>query len=111
MRSKEEINEKLEKLEDTIKGIKESDETLSNEMKVLLSGSELQAIMIKSVLGKGEEDLRKLLAMFEERGKKLNKDYAISSKNEDIENKTKFHAMVWTNDIRIDSLKWILNED
>ena len=39
MRSKEEINEKLEKLEDTIKGIKESDETLSNEMKVLLSGS------------------------------------------------------------------------
>lgn len=111
MRTEEEINEKVKNLENTISRIKESDEIITNEMKVILSGSELQVIMIKSVLGKSEEELKKLLEKFKERGEKLDKDYAISSKNKDIENKTKFHAMIWTNDIRVDSLKWILNED
>lgn len=112
MRSKEEIKEKIENLDDKIAGIKAEDpENLTNELKVILAGSELQSIILVSSLENTEEQTRFLLEKFQERAEELNLNYENASLKNDIETKNKIHAMIWTNDIRMDTLKWILEEE
>lgn len=110
MLSKEEISKKIEDLSNTVKGIKE-EEAVSNELKVVLAGSELQLITLQSTMNVGEEKIRALVEKFEERSRELQEKYAEASLNENIEEKRKLQAMIWTNDIRLDTLKWILEED
>jgi len=67
--------------------------------------------MIASVSQADEETVRKLLKRFEDRGEELTKNYETASKYDHIEEKNKINAMIWTNDIRIDTLKWVLEEE
>ena len=93
MRTKEEIGEKIEVLNDKIAGLRAEEDDLTNELKVILAGSELQSIMLTSTLVNSESQVRDLL----EKG--------------NAEMKNQIHAMIWTNDIRLDTLKWVLEED
>ena len=112
MKTKEEIEEKIEFLNDKIAGIRaEDEENLSNELKVILAGSELQSIMLTSTLVNSEAQNRNLLKRFELRAEELNKKYEEASAEGNIEVKNQIHGMIWTNDIRLDTLKWVLEVD
>ena len=111
MRTKEEIGEKIELLNDKIAGLRAEEDDLSNELKVILAGSELQSIMLTSTLVNSEAQNRDLLEKFGRRAEELNKKYEEASLEENVEMKNQIHAMIWTNDIRLDTLKWVLEED
>ena len=111
MKTKEEIGEKIEVLNDKIAGLRAEEDDLSNELKVILAGSELQSIMLTSTLVSSESQVRDLLEKFEQRAEELNRRYEIASIEEDAESKNQLHAMIWTNDIRLDTIKWVLEED
>ncbi|ADC47647.1 hypothetical protein mru_1797 [Methanobrevibacter ruminantium M1] len=112
MRSLEEIGAKIEELNDKIAGIRaEDEENLTNELKVILAGSELQSIILTSTLTSKEQQVRDLLDKFVQRGDELNERYEEASIEDDAAAKNQLHAMIWTNDIRIDTLKWVLEEE
>ena len=111
MKTKEEIGEKIEVLNDKIAGIRAEEEDLTNELKVILAGSELQSIMLTSTLVSSESQVRDLLEKFEQRAEELTKKYEEASLAENVEMKNQIHAMIWTNDIRLDTIKWVLEED
>ncbi|MDO5820096.1 MAG: hypothetical protein Q4P11_07200 [Methanobrevibacter sp.] len=110
MRTKEEIGEKIEILNDKIAGLR-AEEDLSNELKVILAGSELQSIMLTSTLVSSESQVRDLLEKFEERAEELTEKYEEASIEGNAELKNQVHAMIWTNDIRLDTIKWVLEEE
>ena len=110
MRTKEEIGEKIEILNDKIAGLR-AEEDLSNELKVILAGSELQSIMLTSTLVSSESQVRDLLEKFEERAEELTEKYEEASLEGNAELKNQVHAMIWTNDIRLDTIKWVLEEE
>ena len=111
MKTKEEIGEKIEVLNDKIAGLRAEEDDLTNELKVILAGSELQSIMLTSTLVSSESQVRDLLEKFELRAEELNEKYEEASLAENAEMKNQIHAMIWTNDIRLDTLKWVLEED
>lgn len=111
MKTKEEIGEKIELLNDKIAGLRAEEDELSNELKVILAGSELQSIMLTSTLVNSETQNRDLLEKFERRAEELTKKYEEASLEENTEMKNQVHAMIWTNDIRLDTIKWVLEED
>lgn len=111
MKTKEEIGEKIELLNDKIAGLRAEEDDLTNELKVILAGSELQSIMLTSTLVNSEAQNRDLLEKFGRRAEELNKKYEEASLEENVEMKNQIHAMIWTNDIRLDTLKWVLEED
>lgn len=111
MKTKEEIGEKIEVLNDKIAGLRAEEEDLTNELKVILAGSELQSIMLTSTLVSSESQVRDLLEKFEKRAEELNERYEEASIEGDGEAKNQLHAMIWTNDIRLDTIKWVLEED
>lgn len=111
MKTKEEIGEKIEVLNDKIAGLRAEEEDLTNELKVILAGSELQSIMLTSTLVSSESQVRDLLEKFEQRAEELTKKYEEASLAENVEMKNQIHAMIWTNDIRLDTIKWVLEED
>ena len=111
MRTKEEIGEKIEVLNDKIAGLRAEEDDLTNELKVILAGSELQSIMLTSTLVNSESQVRDLLEKFELRAEELNEKYEEASLAENAEMKNQIHAMIWTNDIRLDTIKWVLEED
>ena len=111
MRTKEEIGEKIEVLNDKITGLRAEEDDLTNELKVILAGSELQSIMLTSTLVSSESQVRDLLEKFEQRADELTKKYEEASLAENVEMKNQIHAMIWTNDIRLDTIKWVLEED
>lgn len=110
MLSKEEITKKIDDLYNTVEGIKAEEDTISNELKVVLAGSELQLLVLQKTLNQNEEELKELVEKFKKRAEDLNEKYAIASKNEKTDEKRQLHAMIWTNDIRLDTLKWVLEE-
>lgn len=112
MRSHEEIGNKIDELNDKIAGIRaEDEENLTNELKVILAGSELQSIMLTSTLTSNENQVRNLLEKFNQRAEELNEKYEEASLANDTMAKNQIHAMIWTNDIRLDTLKWVLEEE
>ena len=111
MRTKEEMEEKIEKLNDITVALRAEEDNLSNEQKVILAGSELQSIMLTSTLVSSESQVRDLLEKFEKRAEELNERYEEASIEGDGEAKNQLHAMIWTNDIRLDTIKWVLEED
>lgn len=112
MRSHEEIGNKIDELNDKIAGIRaEDEENLTNELKVILAGSELQSIMLTSTLTSNENQVRNLLEKFNQRAEELNEKYEEASAANDAMAKNQIHAMIWTNDIRLDTLKWVLEEE
>ena len=111
MKTKEEIGEKIEALNDKIAGLRAEEDDLTNELKVILAGSELQSIMLTSTLVNSEAQNRALLEKFEERAEELNKRYEEASIEGNAELKNQTHAMIWTNDIRLDTIKWVLEEE
>ena len=111
MKTKEEIGEKIEALNDKIAGLRAEEDELNNELKVILAGSELQSIMLTSTLVSSESQVRDLLEKFELRAEELNKRYEEASIEGNAELKNQIHAMIWTNDIRLDTIKWVLEED
>ena len=111
MKTKEEIGEKIEVLNDKIAGLRAEEEDLTNELKVILAGSELQSIMLTSTLVSSESQVRDLLEKFEQRAEELTKKYEETSIAGNAEMKNQIHAMIWTNDIRLDTIKWVLEED
>ena len=111
MKTKEEIGEKIEKLNDLIAGLRAEEDNLSNEQKVILAGSELQSIMLTSMLVNSEDQIRDLLEKFERRAEELDEKYVEACEEENSELKAQIHGMVWTNDIRLDTIKWVLEED
>ena len=111
MKTKEEIGEKIEVLNDKIAGLRAEEKDLTNELKVILAGSELQSIMLTSTLVSSESQVRDLLEKFEQRADELTKKYEEASLAENVEMKNQIHAMIWTNDIRLDTIKWVLEED
>lgn len=111
MKTKEEIGEKIEKLNDLIAGLRAEEGNLSNEQKVILAGSELQSIMLTSLLVNSEAQIRDLLEKFEKRAEELDTKYIEASESNNAEMKAQIHGMVWTNDIRLDTIKWVLEED
>ena len=111
MKTKEEIGEKIEVLNDKNAGLRAEEEDLTNELKVILAGSELQSIMLTSTLVSSESQVRDLLEKFEQRAEELNSRYEEASIEGDDAAKNQLHAMIWTNDIRLDTIKWVLEED
>ena len=111
MKTKEEIGEKIEVLNDKIAGLRAEEDDLTNELKVILAGSELQSIMLTSTLVSSESQVRDLLEKFEQRAEELTEKYEEASVEGNAEQKNQIHAMIWTNDIRLDTLKWVLEED
>jgi hypothetical protein len=108
MKTKEEIGEKIELLNDKIAGLRAEEDDLSNELKVILAGSELQSIMLTSLLINTEEQTRELLEKFERRAEELDAKYVEASEANNAELKARIHGMIWTNDIRLDTIKWVL---
>lgn len=108
MRTKEEMGEKIEKLNDITVALRAEEDNLSNEQKVILAGSELQSIMLTSLLVNTEEQTRKLLEKFERRAEELDAKYVEASEANNAELKARIHGMIWTNDIRLDTIKWVL---
>ncbi|MBR5503963.1 MAG: hypothetical protein IKV87_05940 [Methanobrevibacter sp.] len=112
MRSREEIGAKIEELNDKIAGIRaEDEENLTNELKVILAGSELQSIILTGTLTNNEQQVRNLVERFEQRADELTERYAEASEANNVEEKNQLHGMIWTNDIRLDTLKWVLEEE
>ncbi|AMK15814.1 hypothetical protein [Methanobrevibacter olleyae] len=111
MKTKEEIGEKIESLNDKIAGLKAEEESLSNELKVILAGSELQSIMLTSTLVSSEKQVEDLLEKFEQRAEELTEKYEEASAKANDELKNQIHAMIWTNDIRLDTIKWVLDKE
>ena len=111
MRTKEEMGEKIEKLNDITVALRAEEDNLSNEQKVILAGSELQSIMLTSLLVNTEEQTRELLEKFERRAEELDAKYVEASEANNAELKARIHGMIWTNDIRLDTIKWVLEED
>ena len=112
MRSHEEVGNKIDELNDKIAGIRaEDEENLTNELKVILAGSELRSIMLTSTLTSNENQVRNLLEKFNQRAEELNEKYEEASAANDAMAKNQIHAMIWTNDIRLDTLKWVLEEE
>ena len=111
MKTKEEIGEKIEVLNDKIAGLRAEEDNITNELKVILAGSELQSIMLTSTLVSSESQVRDLLEKFEQRAEELNEKYEEASIAGNAEMKNQIHAMIWTNDIRLDTIKWVLEED
>ena len=111
MKTKEEIGEKIEVLNDKIAGLRAEEDGLTNELKVILAGSELQSIMLTSTLVSSESQVRDLLEKFEQRAEELNAKYEEASLEGNAEMKNLIHAMIWTNDIRLDTIKWVLDEE
>lgn len=111
MKTKEEIGEKIEVLNDKIAGLRAEEDDLTNELKVILAGSELQSIMLTSTLVSSESQVRDLLEKFEQRAEELTEKYEEASLEGNAEMKNQIHAMIWTNDIRLDTIKWVLEED
>ena len=112
IRTREEIQEKIDKLNERIRAIKALDlEEITNEEKVVLAGSELEAILLTSVLDNDEETVRGLLKRYADRGEILDRDYQKAHKYNQIQKKNELHAMSWTNDIRVDTYKWVLDEE
>ena len=111
MKTQEEIGEKIEVLNDKIAGLRAEGEDLNNELKVILAGSELQSIMLTSTLVSSESQVRDLLEKFEERAEELTEKYEEASIEGNAELKNQVHAMIWTNDIRLDTIKWVLEEE
>lgn len=111
MKTKEEIGEKIEVLNDKIAGLRAEENDLTNELKVILAGSELQSIMLTSTLVSSESQVRDLLEKFEQRAEELTEKYEEASLEGNAEMKNQIHAMIWTNDIRLDTIKWVLEED
>lgn len=111
MKTKEEIGEKIEALNDKIAGLRAEEDELNNELKVILAGSELQSIMLTSTLVSSESQVRDLLEKFELRAEELNKRYEEVSIEGNADLKNQLHAMIWTNDIRLDTIKWVLEEE
>ena len=105
MKTKEEIGEKIEVLNDKIAGLRAEEDDLTNELKVILAGSELQSIMLTSTLVSSE------IEKFEQRAEELTEKYEEASLEGNAEMKNQIHAMIWTNDIRLDTIKWVLEED
>jgi hypothetical protein len=108
MRTKEEMEEKIEKLNDITVALRAEEDNLSNEQKVILAGSELQSIMLTSLLVNTEEQTRELLEKFERRAEELDAKYVEASEANNAELKARIHGMIWTNDIRLDTIKWVL---
>ena len=75
MKTKEEIGEKIDALNDKIAGLRAEEEDLTNELKVILAGSELQSIMLTSTLVSSESQVRDLLEKFEQRAEELTEKY------------------------------------
>jgi predicted DNA-binding protein with PD1-like motif len=111
MKTQEEIGEKIEVLNDKIAGLRAEGEDLNNELKVILAGSELQSIMLTSTLVSSETQVRDLLEKFEQRAEELTEKYEEASIEGNVDLKNQIHAMIWTNDIRLDTLKWVLEEE
>ena len=111
MKTQEEIGEKIEVLNDKIAGLRAEGEDLNNELKVILAGSELQSIMLTSTLVSSETQVRDLLEKFEQRAEELTEKYEEASIEGNVDLKNQIHAMIWTNDIRLDTIKWVLEED
>ena len=112
MRSHEEVGNKIDELNDKIAGIRaEDEENLTNELKVILAGSELLSIMLTRTLTSNENQVRNLLEKFNQRAEELNEKYEEASAANDAMAKNQIHAMIWTNDIRLDTLKWVLEEE
>lgn len=112
MKDQNEIKEKINELNEKIEGMNSQKEELSNELKVILAGSELQALMLQTVLNKDENKVKDLIKMFEDRAIELTEKYEkASEKPSSRGDKQEIHAMIWTNDIRLDSLKWVLEEE
>ena len=108
MRTKEEMGEKIEKLNDITVALRAEEDNLSNEQKVILAGSELQSIMLTSLLINTEEQTRELLEKFERRAEELDAKYVEASEANNAELKARIHGMIWTNDITLDTIKWVL---
>ena len=108
MRTKEEMGEKIEKLNDITVALRAEEDNLSNEQKVILAGSELQSIMLTSLLVNTEEQTRELLEKFERRAEELDAKYVEASEANNAELKARIHGMIWTNDITLDTIKWVL---
>ena len=111
MKTKEEIGEKIELLNDKIAVLRAEEDGLTNELKVILAGSELQSIMLTSTLVSSESQVRKKKKKFEQRAEELNAKYEEASVEGNAEMKNQIHAMIWTNDIRLDTIKWVLDEE
>ena len=111
MRTKEEMEEKIEKLNDITAALRAEEDNLSNEQKVILAGSELQSIMLTSLLINNEEQTLDLLEKFERRAEELEAKYVEASEANNAELKARVHGMIWTNDIRLDTIKWVLEVD
>ena len=112
IRTREEIQEKIDQLNGKIEAIKALDpEEVTNEDKVVLAGSELEAILLTSVLDSDEETVKGLLERYEHRGEILDRDYQKAHKYDQKQKKNELHAMIWTNDIRVDTYRWVLDEE
>ncbi len=108
MKTKEEINEKLTELKDKENGIENSDEPLTNELKVILVASQLQQKVIKSYMNKTEKELENKL---EEENKKIeyiNQEYVNASSQGDLNRKRELHSLEWTCSIKIHTINWLL---
>lgn len=108
MKSITEIDKKLTELKETEEGIINSTEPVTNEIKVILVGSQLQQAVIKHTMNMEASEVETILEKETKKLKKINHDYAIASKNEDMKNKRALHAAEWTCDIKVHTLNWLL---
>lgn len=108
MKTKDEIEEKITELKDKENGIKNSNEPLTNELKVILVASQLQQKVIKDSMQKTEEELNTKLNEENEKIKKINEEYVKASNKGDINKKRELHALEWTCSIKIHTINWLL---
>ncbi|MGN0094205.1 MAG: hypothetical protein ACI37V_07150 [Methanobrevibacter sp.] len=107
MRTTKEIQERVNYLNESTKNILNSNEILNKEKQIVSIESQVEETFLKTLMGKEEEELKELLIELEAKSRVLNSSL---DKQNDSKSKHKSQAKVWTNNIKTNTIKWILED-
>ena len=109
MKTTKEIQERIDFLSKNIKKILDTNEKINHDKQTVIVESQVEETFLNTLIGKNEEELMQLLEELEEKSIILNNTLN-KIENSDSKNKHKSQAKVWTNNIKINAVKWILEE-
>ncbi|MCI6774423.1 hypothetical protein [Methanobrevibacter boviskoreani] len=107
MKTTEEIQKRSNYLNESTKNILNSNERLDKEKQIVSVESQVEETFLKTLIGKEEGELKELLIELEAKSRVLNSSL---EKQNDSKSKHKSQAKVWTNNIKINAIKWILKD-
>ena len=107
MKTTDEIQERINYLNESTRNILNSNESLNKEKQIVSVASQVEETILKTLIGKKAEELKELLIELEAKSRVLNSSL---EKQNDSKSKHKSQAKVRTNNIKINAIKWILKD-